>query len=107
MLSRCMHRVRLVSTPAAWLRWQRAFLVATFSACTQAGDVTGVQFVVTGGALSNQVVGTASATLYGWVALWDTTSVPNGSYTLDSVATEVGGTTATSTGITVTVNNPA
>jgi hypothetical protein len=71
------------------------------------GDVTGVEFVVTGGALSNQVVGTASATLYGWVTLWDTTSVPNGSYRLDSVATEVGGTTATSTGITVTVNNAA
>lgn len=68
-------------------------------------DVTGVQFVVTGGALSNQVVGTASPTPYGWIARWDTTTVPNGTYTLNSVATETGGTMAMSPGISVTVNN--
>jgi hypothetical protein len=68
-------------------------------------DVTGVQYEVTGGALSNQVVGTAVATIYGWLAVWNTTTVANGTYTLQSVATEVGGTTATSPGITVTVSN--
>ena len=68
-------------------------------------DVSGVQFVVTGGSLTNQVVGTASPTLYGWIARWDTSTVPSGNYTLRSVATEVGGTMATSTGITVMVAN--
>ena len=68
-------------------------------------DVTGVQFVVTGGTLTDHLAGTAALTLYGWIADWDTTGVPNGSYTLQSVATEVGGTMATSTGIAVTVNN--
>ena len=36
---------------------------------------------------------------------WDTVPVSNGTYTLESVATEVGGTTATSPGVTVTVSN--
>ena len=70
-------------------------------------DVTGVQFVVSGGSLSDHVVGTATRTLYGWIAEWDTTTVPNGAYTLESVATETGGTTATSSPIHVTVDNPA
>jgi len=34
-------------------------------------DVTGVQFVVSGGSISDQVVGTASPTIYGWIAQWD------------------------------------
>ncbi len=42
------------------------------------GAITGVQFVVTGGALSTRVVGVASPTLYGWLVSWDTSSVPNG-----------------------------
>ncbi len=75
------------------------------AAASGTSDVTGVQFEVTGGSLSNQVVGTATPTLYGWIAKWDTTSVPDGSYTLQSVATEVGGTMATSPGIDITVSN--
>jgi hypothetical protein len=39
------------------------------------------------------------------IALWNTTDVPNGAYTLQSVATQTGGTTATSPGITVTLAN--
>jgi hypothetical protein len=68
-------------------------------------DVTGVQFELSGGSLSHQVIATATATFVGWLVKWDTTTVPNGTYTLQSVATEVGGTTATSPGITVTVQN--
>ena len=72
--------------------------------------VSGVQFELSGGSLSDQVVGTASPTLYGWIAEWDTSAVPNGTYTLQSVATAtVNGdntsVTVTSPGITVTVNN--
>jgi len=67
-------------------------------------DVTGVSFELTGGTLTNQVVATATETFFGWAALWDTTSVPNGTYTLQSVATYSGG-TVTSTPITITVTN--
>jgi hypothetical protein len=69
------------------------------------GHVTSVQFEVSSGSIVNQVVATAVPTLYGWLAEWDTTAVPNGTYTLQSVATESEGPTATSPGITVTVQN--
>ena len=65
-----------------------------------------VLFSITGGVLSNAVLATATPTPYGWLAGWDTTSVANGSYILKSEAYYSGGGTATSMGITVTVNNP-
>ena len=37
---------------------------------------------MTGGSLSNAVVATATSTIYGWVAGWNTTTVPNGMHTL-------------------------
>jgi hypothetical protein len=50
------------------------------------------------------VIATGTATLYGWLAEWNTTSVPNGTYTLQSVGTTSGG-TVTSAPITITVSN--
>jgi hypothetical protein len=68
--------------------------------------VTGVSFKLSGGSLSKPVVvGTAVGTLIGWLARWNTTGVANGTYSLQSVATETGGTTATSPKISVTVSN--
>jgi hypothetical protein len=70
--------------------------------------VTQVQFELNGGGLTNHVVASASLTAYGWLASWDTTSVPNGTYTLQSVATYPGGgLSSTSPGVSITVNNPA
>jgi hypothetical protein len=97
-----LHTEVLVPSNGATLSGSGAVLDAVAAGTS---TVTGVQFEVTGGSLSGHVVGTAGATIYGWIALWDTTTVPNGSYTLQSIATETGGTTATSPGITVTVNN--
>jgi alpha-tubulin suppressor-like RCC1 family protein len=97
-----LHTQVLVPSNGATLNGTGAVLDAIASGTS---DVTGVQFEVTGGSLSGHVVGTAGATIYGWIALWDTTTVPNGSYTLQSVATETGGTTATSPGITINVTN--
>ena len=67
--------------------------------------VTKVQYELTGGTLSDAVIATASLTYYGWLASWDTATVPNGIYTLQSVATLSGGVTGTSPGVTVTVAN--
>jgi hypothetical protein len=80
---------------------------ATYLDASAAGpsDIAGVHYVLTGGSLSNQVIATAAATLDGWLVKWDTTAVPNGTYTLQSVATDVNGNTATSPGITMTVSN--
>ena len=65
-----------------------------------------VSFEVTGGALTDQVVATATPTYYGWLAQWNTTTVPNGTYSLQSVATDSIGETTSSSPITVAVNNP-
>ena len=46
-----------------------------------------------------------TATIYGWTSTWNTTTVPNGTYILQSVASYGGEVTGASAGITVTVSN--
>ncbi len=67
--------------------------------------VTKVEFHLTGGTLSDVLIATATQTSYGWLAGWDTTTVPDGAYTLQSVAYDGGGNVGRSPGITVTVHN--
>ena len=100
--------VTVVNSPLA-----TSVLVPSTGATLHAGSVldagttgtppaTRVTFELSGGALTGTVVGTATPTIYGWIASMDTTEVPAGTYTLQSVATDATG-TATSPGITVTV----
>jgi hypothetical protein len=70
-----------------------------------ASSATQVQYEVTGGSLNDAVIATATPTIYGWLASWNTTSVPNGTYVLQSVASS-GGLSGTSSGVTISVNNP-
>jgi hypothetical protein len=70
------------------------------------GTLTKVEFHLTGGALNKALIATATPTIYGWLAKWNTTTVPNGTYVLQSEAYDVAGLSAYSTGVTVTVNNP-
>jgi hypothetical protein len=67
--------------------------------------IASVTFEVSGGSISDQVVGTGVPTLYGYIGGWDTRDVPNGTYTLQSVATDTTGVSTTSAPITVRVNN--
>ena len=67
--------------------------------------ISKVQFVLTGGTYNKTVIGTATASIYGYVYSWNTLSVPNGTYTVQSLATDSVGNTAYSAGITVTVSN--
>jgi hypothetical protein len=71
-----------------------------------ASNATSVQFLLFGGTygLSGHVVGTATASIYGWIDSWNTTTVPDGSYTLLSDASGPGG-SAVSSGISITVDN--
>jgi uncharacterized protein YjbI with pentapeptide repeats len=76
-----------------------------------AGDAPGVTKVIFGlsggpSDLSDQVIATATPTLFGWLAQWDSASVPNGTYSLTSVATDADSNTSTSTAVPITVNNP-
>ena len=65
---------------------------------------TQVQFVLKEGSRTEAVIGTAAPTIYGWIALWNSTTVPNGTYSLHSVA-YANGKSGTSTAITITVDN--
>jgi hypothetical protein len=84
---------------------------ATLSGSTthdaSATNATSVQFVLFGGiyGFNGHDIGTATGTSYGWVYSWNTTTVPNGSYTLVSEASGPGG-SATSSGVGITVHNP-
>ncbi len=67
--------------------------------------VNSVKFYLTGGTYNNTLIAAATATIYGWLATWNTTSVPNGSYSLQSVVMDSSGASGTSDPVTITVNN--
>jgi Bacterial Ig domain len=89
----------LVPSTGATVSGTQVVLDASASA-----GVTKVQFEVTGGTLNDLVIATATPTIYGWVAQWNSTAVVSGTYTLQSVATAAGS-SATSPGISITVSN--
>ena len=74
---------------------------------TAGPSVSSVVFELSGGTLNDQVIATGTLTRYGWLAQWNTTSVPNGTYTLQSVASYPSGLQGTSAGISLTVDNGA
>ena len=84
---------------------------ATLSGSTyldaSASNATSVEFLLFGGTYgySAPVVCTATATSYGWLCSWNTTTVPNGSYALVSEASGAGGSAFSSTGVSITVKN--
>ena len=94
----------IIPTTGADINGTSATLDATASASYGVG-ITKVQFVLTGASYNKTVLGTGTATLYGYLFSFNTTTIVNGTYTLQSVATDGAGNTAYSTGITVTVNN--
>jgi hypothetical protein len=68
-------------------------------------DVTSVRFEVTGGTLSDKVISGSTRTALGWLGGWNTTTLPNGIYTLRSVASYANGESGSSLGITIRVDN--
>lgn len=73
--------------------------VAVSATASDAQGVTGVQFQVDGTPIG------AADTTAPYSVNWDTTTVSNATHTLTAVATNNSGLTATSTPVTVTVNN--
>ena len=69
-------------------------------------NVASVRFEVTGGTLRDHVISGSELTIAGWIGDWNTKSVPDGVYTLQSVATNFENISATSAGIRITVDNP-
>jgi YVTN family beta-propeller protein len=71
-----------------------------------ASNATSVEFWLFGGSYgyTGHLIGTATPTYYGWLYIWNTTTVPNGSYALLSEAFGPGG-SAFSSHVSITVNN--
>ncbi len=74
---------------------------------TASAKVSSVTYELSGGALSDQVIASGTLTAYGWLAQWNTTTVPNGAYSLVSVAAYPSGPSGTSAPVSITVDNPA
>ena len=72
---------------------------------TDANGVAKVEFRVSGGTFNNALIGPAGLTSFGWLAIWNTAAVPNGTYTVRSVATDRAGNVATSPPRTIRIQH--
>jgi hypothetical protein len=69
-------------------------------------NVTSVDFVLTGGSYKKSVIGTARPSIFGWVFIWNTADIANGTCELRSMATDATGDSAYSPKVTISVANP-
>jgi hypothetical protein len=92
-----------VAAPSSGTVEQGSFILDASAGSTN--GVSKVQYEITGGSYTDSVIGTASASIFGWVYTWNTTTVPDGAYTVQSVVTDTLGNTGTSAGITIVVDN--
>jgi hypothetical protein len=93
----------LIPSGGATVSGAKALLDASASS---AAGIASVTFEVSGNGLTNQVVATGTPTIYGYLAQWNTTAVPNGTYSLSSVASDTVAESTTSAPVTIAVNNP-
>ena len=93
----------LVPSSGAILSGRDAVLDA--SALSSRVEITKVQFVLSGGPYSKKIIGTTAFSGVGDILLWNTTNVPNGTYSLRSLATNKAGIKGYSPAITIKVDN--
>lgn len=58
------------------------------ASASRSAGIASVTSEVRGGTLSDRVVAMATPTIYGWLGQWNTTTISNGTYSLQSVATD-------------------
>ena len=87
----------------ATLRGASAFLLAAIKA--NGTTITKVQFALSGGGYHRKIIGAASFTEFGAAFGWNTTTVPNGSYSLQSVVTDKAGNSSSSVSINIRIDN--
>ena len=71
--------------------WVSGSKVALEAGASDAVGVTKVEFHLTGRSLHNALIATATRGSQGWTASWNSTTVPDGTYTLQSVAYDAAG----------------
>jgi Bacterial Ig domain len=99
----------VVTTTSVIIPSNGATVSGTTTLDASASNATSVEFRLFGGiyGYNAPVLCTATPTYYGWLCSWNTTTVPNGSYSLLSEAFGAGGSTFSSAvSITVTNNPP-
>ena len=67
--------------------------------------VSKVEFLLTDGSHHSKLIAGGYLTPYGWFSKWNSTSVANGTYSLQSIAYDASGASRLSTSITITVTN--
>ena len=97
--------VTTVLQPATGTTLSGTNVVLDAMATSSTSGITKVQFVISGGSYPKTIIGTAGFAKFGYYLSWDTTSVPNGSYKLQSLATDWKGRTNSSPAITIKVDN--
>ncbi len=68
-------------------------------------NIATIQFELSGRSMSKRVIGKGSRSFYGSLLTWDSTRVPNGTYLLQSVVTDVLGRSSCSAPISIEVRN--
>jgi len=68
-------------------------------------DVTRVEFLLSGEGRQGTPLSTGGETNYGWIGAWNTSTVPNGTYTIDAAVTDSGGRSVTTVPVEVRVDN--
>ena len=86
-------------------------LAATASATSQSGmsllifDVKDVDFVLEGSNRKSRVIASGIRTSYGWLAEWNSHTVPDGEYSIRSVAHAPTGDSGDSVAVPIAVSN--
>ena len=68
-------------------------------------DITKVDYVLSGPGRADATFATGSRTNYGWIGGWNTSTVPNGSYTIDATVSDSGGRSVRTPPVEVRVEN--
>jgi len=68
-------------------------------------DVTKVDYVLSGPGREGTTIATGSRTTYGWLGRWNTSTVPDGSYTIEANVSDSGGRTVMTPPVEVRVEN--
>ena len=93
----------ITPTPQSSIKGSNVMLNASD---TDPGRATQATYLLTAGALTDHVIAQSLGSPFGWIAFVNTTTIANGTYTLECKITNAAGNSALSTPVTITIDNP-